>query len=532
MPVRSAPELCGRVVAYVSEGEVDERASQSPRLAVAVLAICAGALTLVATRAGPTITPDSTSYLSAAQNLAAGRYSDFTGQALTQFPPALPALLVVGHWLGISGENAARYVNAGSFVGIVLLTWLLARRHARSTPLALAATGFVAFSSRLLQVANKALSETLFILVVLGFLVILENVPSSSRRRGLMLCGAAGALSGAAFLVRYAGITLVVSRIATLAIWWWRERRPGYSRRLAIFAGTATVLPLLWTARNAASGADDLFGRRVAYSQSLTTLARATSRAISILFLPQGASTRLTDLVVASLIVGGAGAVCFSQRDSNQRWPLAPMAVFVLVYIAFVPLSNRAAGSDLTVRIMSPIYVPVVVLAVSYVDRVLVRTRMTTVRTVRRLAVGAVSVCLAILAIAVTHVAWTDGRAQRVEVLSRDESDLARVVGELPDEAFVASNNPFALWYISRHQPIVFSPGAIIPGLNRRPISAASLTQHACTTPTYLAWFGTPDEPSGRRELPTELADKVGFTVLAAVGDGVLYRIEPGSGEC
>jgi RNA 3'-terminal phosphate cyclase len=53
----------------------------------------AGAL-LLATRAGPGLSPDSVTYVSAARNLTDGHgYSGFTGSALTVFPPAYPALL-------------------------------------------------------------------------------------------------------------------------------------------------------------------------------------------------------------------------------------------------------------------------------------------------------------------------------------------------------------------------------------------------------------------------------------------------------
>src|SRR3954452_2772404 len=98
---------------------------------VLIIAFAAGVLALVATRHGPALNPDSTTYLSGAQNLAKGSFNDFTGHPLTTFPPGFPSLLVVGHWFGVSGENASRYINAASFVAIALLTYLLVRRHTR-----------------------------------------------------------------------------------------------------------------------------------------------------------------------------------------------------------------------------------------------------------------------------------------------------------------------------------------------------------------------------------------------------------------
>lgn len=132
--------------------------------------------TWIATRHGPGMSPDSVTYLSAARNLAAGHgYTDFTGQALTTFPPGYPALVAVLHVLGFSIATAARVVNAVSFGAVVLLAGTLIRRHTSSRAVALGATALVAVSPALINIASNAWSEPLFCALVLAFVLALED---------------------------------------------------------------------------------------------------------------------------------------------------------------------------------------------------------------------------------------------------------------------------------------------------------------------------------------------------------------------
>jgi len=116
----------------LSEPCLDQTISTDPerqrhrgsRAGVAGLAMLAAAGTLLATRNGPALSPDSVTYLSAARNILSGHgYTDFTGQAVTTFGPGFPALLAAGHWTGLSLFTTARLLNSASFLCIVVLTW-------------------------------------------------------------------------------------------------------------------------------------------------------------------------------------------------------------------------------------------------------------------------------------------------------------------------------------------------------------------------------------------------------------------------
>ena len=81
------------------------------------VALLGGLLVLVATRKGPLLSPDSITYLSAAQHLRAGEgLTDFTGRPLAVFGPLYPILLSVGGrsllWVRLVGAAAATVATA------------------------------------------------------------------------------------------------------------------------------------------------------------------------------------------------------------------------------------------------------------------------------------------------------------------------------------------------------------------------------------------------------------------------------------
>lgn len=82
----------------------------------AVIALTLGvtslAVTIVATRQGPGLTPDSAYYIAAARSIDAGRgVRTMTGAALTHFPPGYPAVLSVAGLAGLDPLRAARWTG-------------------------------------------------------------------------------------------------------------------------------------------------------------------------------------------------------------------------------------------------------------------------------------------------------------------------------------------------------------------------------------------------------------------------------------
>ncbi len=504
-----------------------------PAVAVVALAASAALLTLVATRDGPVISPDSTTYLSAAEHLGRGEYQDFTQQSLTTFPPGLPVLLRIGEWLGASGENSNRLLNALSIAAAVVLTDVFARRHLRSTWFGIALTGLVAFSVVLYRMAGWASSDILFIPLCLACLLLLESMLRALGRRAFVLGVAAGALTGVAFLVRYAGAALIITGLVLLAGRFVRKRSTESMLRAAGFAGAAVIVPALWIVRDAASGADDLLGPRVARAHFPGAFPRALVDGFSGLFIPPSLVGRFGVIV----LVGVAGFAVFAflmgrapRRDGyvfRSSYPLSPLLVFIVVYCAIAAFSYLRAGASLDERILAPVFVPIVIVIGVWVADWYAGSEPLHRVLSQRLALGGLTAAAALLVVGMGIAAVNDGSDVRgMASVTRGEASLARQVGQLPAHALVASNDPFLLWYLSHHEPIIFSPGTTPPEVSIRRPSVPELADRVCgTRDAYLAWFGPVHGPKSSLLSPEALAQSFTVTDVAEGPGGTLFRL-------
>jgi hypothetical protein len=223
---------------------------RNPTLIVACLsALAAVTATLIATTRGPGLDPDSADYLSSGLNLAQGHgLRTFTGTLLTLFPPGLPAVVALGHWLGISAEWTVRLFNAGAFAGAVCLGFLLLKRHVQSRLLVAASTALLAISLPLLYVSQMAWTEPAFIVICLGFILVLERLVATPRTVSWLV--AAAVLVWAAFMFKYAGLALIPAGALTLLL---ARRRSGWRSALTstgAFVALSAVVPVAWMVRN------------------------------------------------------------------------------------------------------------------------------------------------------------------------------------------------------------------------------------------------------------------------------------------
>ena len=256
------------------------------RVPVYALAVLAAAATWMATRHGPALSADSATYFSAANRIGAGLgYTDFTGGANTTFPPAFSTLLAVLGSLGLSLATAARVANAAFFTGVVGLTWVVAARHTRSSFARLGATAAVAVSPAMLDLADHAWSEPAFCVLVLLFVLVLEDSVTRDRAR-TRSAATAGMIVGAAFLVRYAGAILIPVGVVVLAIALRSAGRRIVVTRVSVFLACALVLPSLWILRNASTAAPYVLGPRTVVADGVDELARLFVVSFGSLFIP------------------------------------------------------------------------------------------------------------------------------------------------------------------------------------------------------------------------------------------------------
>lgn len=214
--------------------------------AALVLAGAAGmALIWYTTRWGAGLLDDAFIYITAAQNLAAGRDLAWPWGAgelrpLTYFPPMFSLTLAGFELLGIRAAEAARLVNAAAFGGSLVFAGLLARRAARSTGFALWAVLLLLCSDVLIEAHSWAMSEALYIFLALAGMWLLVVFLEKERRSWLL---AAAALLGLAFLTRYLGASLLLAGGLLLL---WKRRRLG---ELLAYSAVSLLPMSLWLLR-------------------------------------------------------------------------------------------------------------------------------------------------------------------------------------------------------------------------------------------------------------------------------------------
>jgi hypothetical protein len=193
--------------------------------------------------------------------LLAVQLADFDGYVLegrptAYYPVGYPAVLGAAFWAGgLVGLESSRAmtgmvvaVNLAAGVAGVGLAFLLARRVAGATAGIGAAAG-IAIMPNLVFHSAVALSETLFIALVLAFAAVVAAAPWESTGPGRRRLLVAGALLGASALVR--PVALPVLPLLVLV---WRSASLPMRRAVrdvAVVGVAAVVVIVPWTIRNA-----------------------------------------------------------------------------------------------------------------------------------------------------------------------------------------------------------------------------------------------------------------------------------------
>jgi len=345
--------------AIVNAADTQTMSSRRYWWASCALALAAAGLVVLATRSGPGIGADSTSYFSSAHNLASGSgYRDFTGEPLNTFPPGFSGLLALGELLGVSLATTTRAINAVASAAVVVLSAVLIQRHAQRPLARLTALALVAFSIGLLHVADKARSDALFVVFVVAFIVLLENALTHDGEHCVAWSAAAGATAGLAFLVRYAALSLLLCAGVAFAISWLRSRPPQLVARVCAFTLAAVPLPALWLARNSTSGAHDLLGPHVSEPASAGTLIKGVAVAVGSLFSPNSSERAAQAVFVLLIVVAGIGTWLVRRSNADvpsavAGWTLVPLATLLVAYPVFVLVTHRISGTSLDERVLA-----------------------------------------------------------------------------------------------------------------------------------------------------------------------------------
>ena len=475
------------------------------------------------------VSPDSTQYLAAASNVAAGKgllthWWDPGDVPLTHFPPLLPLVLAGVSTFDAAGsmETAARTVNLIALAITLTGVFYLTRRATGNTLAGIAAVATVALARDVQQVHAMVFSEPLYMAIAMTSLVILVR---SIDTPSAWLAGIAGLLAGGGTATRYAGIGLIgAGTLVYLA-----RRRI----RLAVSFACAAALPVLAVfVRNAMVGGDGVANRELVFHPpTLAQLGTAASTLYHWL-VPLDDNA----LLVRGLVLAGAvAAVLFvlsiirSRRlapSQLTRWPALALLIYLASYAAFMIFSVTFADAqiDLGPRILAPIIPNVAILAVTLLHSAWQHPG-------HRVTAGILSAtCAAALFASSREARHSLARiSPNYNTTEWRSSALIAAVRDLPADAVVITNYPDAIRYVS---------GRSVAGIPRRssatsgrpvvdyPARMRMLCATAAERPVILAYF-TNGETFAFLPPTEELRRVLSTHAVRTVADGMLETVPP-----
>ncbi|UCG43699.1 MAG: glycosyltransferase family 39 protein [candidate division WOR-3 bacterium] len=312
---------------------------------------------------------DSASYLSAARNLVAGRGAVcFDGTPLTSWPPLYPALLALLELVSRDVLALARYVHALVMGGMAYAAFHVLRGALRSRVVIVAGAVLVTTSPTLQFVSAQLLSDAVFCLLTVMYILVLSRLLTRRDGKTLALCALLGALL---CLQRYAGIPLVVAAGTAVLVW----ERGAFLRRLARVIGLvlSSLVPLgAWLARNYML-TSSLTGTRVFAAQSFVDKLGLTLNVLGNWFYPRiddpvlGWAAGL--LLAAALSALATLALRRARKDrSEPTMTVRSSAVLAGTYLSALVVLSLVASVQLSPRLLSPAFVPVVVVVLAGVE--------------------------------------------------------------------------------------------------------------------------------------------------------------------
>lgn len=473
----------------------------------------AATLVVVATRHNPLLSPDSITYLSAAEHLRSGHgWTDFTTKPLTVFGPLYPLLLSPG------GRSLvwATIVGAVSIAAASALMWALLRGRVRPLVAVAGALGLGA-SQGLVWMASVVWSDTPYTAIALGTLVVLARRPVTTPTAAL-----GGLLAAAGFLTRYAGVGLMVTGVVMIAAALWQDDELDHmAHRLTAFASTALGVTAVWVVRNLIETGQPLGPRfEGGANEPLTTTIHLALAGTGHIVAGDSWSVTAHARIGAVVVAAVAVAAWFAVRSGKATALDAGIAAFAATSFVVPMVARLVTANDIELRVMSPMLIPLVYLTAVTFDRVC---------TTRSVAlVGTAALGWWMYQGAAMAARFPDFAPGGSGYKAQYAPQLYDTVDSLPDGATILTNNPQRVWWFTHREPTVMGFTRPRPGNSHYPLDADHTVQAACSGHAYLAWFdGLQNAVGGPAERRPDLAALVDLQPDIAVPGGELYRLVP-----
>lgn len=332
--------------------------------------IGAGVISYLVSLHGAGTSPDSVYYISVARHIADGTgFVGYDGYYLVLQPPLYPIILAAIKMVLLTDPLlSSGYVNSILFGLIIYFSGLFFLKHLNSYALALLGTISVLISFVFIQLSLMALSEPLFIFLVLLYFYYFEKYQTGGKASSLIFLSIVTAL---ACLTRYIGVIIILT--GTINIFLQKNKLYKEKIRHVIIFMFITCTPLgVWIIRNIfLSGT--FTGQRADSSYTLSENIKFLFNTILQWYLPLQI-TRQQLIYAFPVIAISIGVVLIKRRE--KTWMILkeiyPVLIFILLYSVMIVISSTTTAYDyIANRLLSPIYIPVFFISFFICDKIL-----------------------------------------------------------------------------------------------------------------------------------------------------------------
>ena len=304
--------------------------------------------------------PDGVVYTTTAQHvLSAGRLVDYRNYSLVEFPALYPLFLsAIMFVTGLQPLVFGAMLNAVLFAIVIYLSGVITGKFVNTSKWYKAAIlSCIVLSPGLLEVYSMLWSETIFILLLLLFIIALRRYFQNYSRKVLI---AAAIITSLACVTRYAGITI----IATGGILLLCDTKLPWRRKITdvvLFGLISSVLLIINLTRNYMVGGSMTGIREKSLSPLIKNMHNAGAAFYDWLPFFNGNYTgaALLTFFIFSVLV----FICVWQFIRSRRLVNYEniAACFALVYVSFmIIIASISRFETLDSRFLSPAFIPLV----------------------------------------------------------------------------------------------------------------------------------------------------------------------------